>query len=127
MSAGKLPTEFTVTKKGEIVETIFLTETALVPIEIPINTLFISKDKASLSDFVELLLLYDESFEDTSANFAMLGLGAYDISTKDKFISFNNKTHLQEFARQQNLSKKMVEQKFTLLIEMIRELKVTLR
>ena len=123
MSVGKIPIEFTVTKKGEDIETIFFAEAALVPIEIPINTLFISKEKASLADFVELLLLYDESFDEASANFAMLGLGTYDISTKDKFVSFNNKTHIQEFARQQNLSKKMVEQKFALLIEMIRELK----
>ena len=123
MSVGKLPTEFTITRRSENVETIFLTEAALVPVEIPVDTLFISKDKASISDFIELLLLYDESFEQTSANFAVLGLGAYDISTRNKFVSFNIKTHLQEFAPQQNLSKRMVEHKFTTLVEMIREIK----
>ena len=123
MSVGKLPTEFTVTKSGEEIETIFLTETALVPVEIPINTLFISKDKASWSDFVELLLVFDESFSETSADFAILGLGAYDISTKEKFITFNKKTNLQEFARQPNMTKRLLEQKFMVLIQMVREIK----
>ena len=111
------------TKSGEEIETIFLTETALVPVDIPINTLFISKDKASWSDFVELLLVFDESFSETSADFAILGLGAYDISTKEKFITFNMKTNLQEFARQPNMTKRLLEQKFMVLIQMVREIK----
>ena len=123
MPVGKLPTEFVFTGERNDFETIIICETALVPSECPAKTLFIHKDKASINDFIQLLLIYDESFEAAEANFAVLALGAYDISTKEKYIDVNKKTHLQEFLRQPNLSEKLVSQKFNVLLQMIRELK----
>ena len=123
MTVGKLPTEYRISRGEGEYETIFICETALVPSNIPPKTVFISKEKASINDFIQLFLLYDESFETTTANFAVLALGAFDISTKEKYICVNKKTHIQEFLRQPNLSKKLVIQQFNILLQMIREIK----
>ena len=122
MQVGFLPREFRLSKEGDTAETIFFCETSSVPEIRPNNSIFISKERATIEDFSQLLLLFGESFDDAEVDFVILNLGTWDISAREKQLVWNRKTNQFDYHFAQKYSKNVVTASLNNLCEMVREL-----
>ena len=116
-----LPREFSrVQGKGEV-ETIFFSDAKLVPERVPDNSLFISKEKAKIQDFAQLLEFFGESFVGSNQNFVIFCLGSNDLSHADKKWVFSEKEQHFGFHVTPNYPYRYVDQNFACLLETIVE------
>ena len=93
---GFIPSEFEVIEGEGELKTVLLCDRRNVPNEIPENATFVAKEKGSIADFVELFMVFEESFNFT-ANFGVLGLGTWDLSKKEKELNNNHKTGFLDY------------------------------
>ena len=122
MEFGFIPSEFEVLGNDEKKENIILCRRALVPQNIPDNVVFIAKEKASASDFVQMMTIFDDAFKNIQANFVVLALGEFDISKTEKRLKVNTKTQEFDFFLEQKQSKEMALNSVNALTEIIREI-----
>ena len=88
----------------------------------PNNSIFIVKERATIEDFTQLLLLFGDSFGSAEADFVVLALGTWDITSKDKHLILNRKTNQFDYHFVQKYSKNVVTASLDTLCGMIREL-----
>ena len=121
MSLGYITTDFSVHGERENARTIFLCAEEMLPNEIPENTLFISKPKATLNDFGELFLVFEESWSKFEGNFVVFGLGSYDISKPEKELVLNKKTNEFDYFPAPNRKNTKVLLSINTLIQSLRD------
>ena len=114
---GFLPLEFVRSRGNGDVKTLFLSDTAMVPSEIPANCLFIHKQNATLADFLELLTIFDASFTDEQCAVVIFALGTYDISLPEKQLEFNQITQTLDFHVSRNKNNRYISQLFEVLVK----------
>ena len=119
---GFIPSEFRLIQGGGTLETIFLCDDALVPPIIPDGSLFLAKANGSIEDFLQLFVIFDDSFRNIKVNFVLLALGANDITKKEKQLNFNIKTQTLDFHNERKRSNRLVSQSFNTLCETLAEL-----
>ena len=118
---GFIPSEFEQFQGEGDLETIFLCEKRLVPAEIPKGTLFLAKEAGSIQDFLQLFVIFDESFKAARVNYIVFALGSNDISKNEKQLSFNVKTNVYDFHNDRNRSNRLVSQAMNTLCETLAE------
>ena len=120
---GFVPSEFRRFQGEGEIETIILSDTNVVPSEVPEHALYLSKENATAADFVELFTVFDESFKNVDASVVVCCLGTYDISHVNKRLEFNEVTKTYDFHISRNHPHRYVSQTIDALIESICELK----
>ena len=123
MNIGKFNSEFTLHGDRDDAKTLFLCEDAMVPRDIPQETIFLSKNKATLSDFTQLFMIYEEEWANLNGDVVIFGLGRNDITKEEKELNLNKVTQEFDFHPVPNKRNGHVLNSFTTLIEQTREFK----
>ena len=120
---GFIPSEFQRVQGDGEIKTIFFCDSNMVPNSVPDNTLFVSKEKAQIHEFTQLITFFDDSFTDSRLNFVVFCLGSSDISHADKQLVFNDKLQSLDYHVTKNREFRYVSQCFNVLLSSIVELK----
>ena len=87
------------------------------------RTVFISKTKATLSDFLQLFEFFEESWKNFQGNAVIFGLGSYDISKANKELSYDKNMNEFDFHPAQNDKNSRVSNRIAILVESLREIR----
>ena len=68
MELGFIPSEFRVLGNDSAEKNIFLCDLKMVPNDIPTNAMFIAKERATITDFNQLLTIFDKELEKLKGN-----------------------------------------------------------
>ena len=121
MNFGFIPSEYEVIGNSESKSKIVLCKRELIPKQLPKDFVFLTKEKGSAADFIQLFVIFDDAFKDVDADVVVLGLGEFDISRKEKKLQVDAKSSRCDYFLEKKQTKEMALHGVNTLLELVRE------